>query len=53
MHLLKDSWQFSFKTTEKLRAFHLKSLNLYAKRIMYDIVILYLYILRFCGLFCR
>ncbi len=30
MHLLRDSWQFSFKITEKERAFHLKSLSLHA-----------------------
>ncbi len=51
MHLLMNSWQFSFKITEKLRAFHLKSLNLHAKRIKYVRVLLYLCILRFCARF--
>ncbi len=40
MHLLKNSWQFSFKITEKLCAFHLKSLNSHAKRITYVRLIL-------------
>ncbi len=30
MHLLRDSWQFSFKITETERAIHLKSLSLHA-----------------------
>ncbi len=47
MHLLKNSWQFSFKITEKLRAFHLKSLNLHAKHITYVRVKIYVGILRF------
>ncbi len=33
MHLLRDSWQFSFKITEKERPLHLKSLSLHALRV--------------------
>ncbi len=44
---------FLSKLLNKLRAFHLKSLNSHAKRITYVRVILYLCILRFCGLFCK
>ncbi len=51
MHLLRILGNFLSKLLKKLRIFHLKSLNLHAKRITYVRVILYLCILRLCGLF--